>query len=524
MAEFATDSYSSHRTQYWSPDPVLYGTEGLVGLVNATDTPLLLYHCFWTPTTEALYRQQGMNFSFVPGVTFRQRETQRETLFQIHPEDAHDFFKHIFGVYMKQGVMMAAEVDFLNWSQLTVPAIFSVLDGGHEFLDGLASAALSHGISHQLCMSLPSQIMDTLLLPAVTNARASPDNTPGRFDYRWRIGYTSLLMWPLDVQPFFDNTWTESVESPEYGTNRTDVQLQVIVSILSAGPHGIGDALGHTNATRVLQTCTQDGSLLHADKPATPIDAMFSPSAPFRPAGEIWQTHVRLGDWLWRYVLAVDVNESFALHTQHLWPPGNATASSRDDMLTSAVVMPWHSRHACAGVTGCVRPWEASKLFSVQTGSEFSGRGENGFDLLVVAPTVWTAAGHGIALLGETAKVVSVSGNRFFDMARTESGLGFELRGAPGETVHLSFVTFATPTAAGVQRTRSVRLGERGTSERVVLPDMISLKTDDSAKSSELDVHREALVVGDERTVSQRAQHLTAWPAQPGQVLRESHA
>ena len=40
-------------------------------------------------------------------------------------------------------------------------------------------------------MSMPSQIMDSLLLPAVTNARASPDNTPTN-ENRWLIGYVVL--------------------------------------------------------------------------------------------------------------------------------------------------------------------------------------------------------------------------------------------------------------------------------------------------------------------------------------------
>ena len=42
---------------------------------------------------------------------------------------AFAFFDYIFGEFVQQGVMMAAEVDFLNWSQLTVPALFSTLDG-----------------------------------------------------------------------------------------------------------------------------------------------------------------------------------------------------------------------------------------------------------------------------------------------------------------------------------------------------------------------------------------------------------
>ena len=69
---------------------------------------------------------------------------------------------------------------------------------------------------------------------------------------------------------------------------------QVIITTLTAGPVGIADEIGRTNVTLVLQACTVNGTLLQPDKPATPIDAMFSPSAPFRPPGEVWQTHTRI--------------------------------------------------------------------------------------------------------------------------------------------------------------------------------------------------------------------------------------
>ena len=171
---------------------------------------------------------------------------------QVAPADAAAFFRCAFADHASE--MMAAEVDFLNWSQLTVPAIFATLDGGHMYLAGLASAAAELGISHQLCMALPSQIMDSLLLPAVTNARASPDNVPGTFGSRWLVGYTSMLMWPLHVAPFTDNSWTEAREPGNpYGANRTDVELQWIMSTLTAGPVGLADGIGSANGTRVLQ-------------------------------------------------------------------------------------------------------------------------------------------------------------------------------------------------------------------------------------------------------------------------------
>lgn len=100
-----------HGPQEWTPSPALYGSEGLEGLVNATHTPLLLYHCYWGSDSEDLYRARGQNFSFVPGYTFLLRKTQHKTLFQVDPDNAREFFEYIFGSYMSEGVMMGAEVD-----------------------------------------------------------------------------------------------------------------------------------------------------------------------------------------------------------------------------------------------------------------------------------------------------------------------------------------------------------------------------------------------------------------------------
>ena len=69
------------------------------------------------------------------------------------------------------------------------------------------SAARAKNISLQYCMALPNQLMQTLELPAVTNARASDDNTP-RNMHRWGIGYTALFFNELQVAPFMDNVWT----------------------------------------------------------------------------------------------------------------------------------------------------------------------------------------------------------------------------------------------------------------------------------------------------------------------------
>eukprot|EP01052_Picozoa_sp_SAG31_P016505 SAG31_NODE_1095_length_9928_cov_5.441042_8_plen_1013_part_00 len=461
-----------HGQDMWQPDPDLYGAGGLAGLSNAINhTKLLIYHCFWNKDTAIHYSNvfsRGQPIGFSPSFTFR-NNAWNTTIWQINPADADTFFEHIFGLFMHKDVMMAAEVDFLDWSQLTVPALFSTLDGGHHYLAGLAKAAQKFGISHQLCMSLPSQMMDSLLLPAVTNARASPDNVPGSFDYRYQIGYSSMLLWPLGVAPFSDNSWSEAEEPSEpYKQNRSNVELQWIISVLTAGPAGVADQKGYANFSRILQACTAHGELLHADKPATPIDAMFSPHHPYRPSGEVWQTHVEFeGLGIWRYVLAIDVDDAWPMQRAHLWPATPQTRSSN----RGEMVMRWHDRHLCGHGPGCATRWPAdSAPLQLRTDKPQplpSGQQNHGFDLLVLAPIIWSTSGRGIALLGEVAKITSVSRARFRNVTTAISGessalLSIELGGAPLEFVEVAFVTFLNEGAEPIQQTKLLQLDATG--------------------------------------------------------------
>ena len=51
-----------------------------------------------------------------------------------------------------------------------------------------------------------------------------------------------------------------------------NVQLDALVSAFSAGPVGIGDGDGHTDAALALATCRADGVLLPPSKLLTPLD------------------------------------------------------------------------------------------------------------------------------------------------------------------------------------------------------------------------------------------------------------
>ena len=89
------------------------------------------------------------------------------------------------------------------------------------------------------------------------------------------------------------------------------------VALLSAGPVGIGDGIGYTNATLVSSLCRTDGVLLSPSYSATPIDATYGTKP---PTGEIWQANSQVGNLTYVFVLGVDVAEAYSVGLSAVWP------------------------------------------------------------------------------------------------------------------------------------------------------------------------------------------------------------
>jgi hypothetical protein len=112
-------------------------------------------------------------------------------------------------------------------------------------------------------------------------------------------------------------------------------ELDMVLALFSTGPVGIGDGLGHTNATRAKATCTVDGTLLQPDKPLTPLDWTIFPDGeqrigfancavqgphnqwPCRP--QLLQTHTVVSGLQWHHIVAVAV-DAYPLSLADLWP------------------------------------------------------------------------------------------------------------------------------------------------------------------------------------------------------------
>ena len=149
---------------------------------------------------------------------------------------------------------------------------------------------MAAGASSDRCMPTGSDLLESLRVDWVTNARASADYAMCRDS--WDMGYSALLHWGVGLAPFKDVMWSTPRQpgSPyanttlfpsqyaactEGGGVQRDVRLDSLVSAFSTGPVGLGDGNGLTDASLALSTCRADGLLLQPSKPLSPLDRTF---------------------------------------------------------------------------------------------------------------------------------------------------------------------------------------------------------------------------------------------------------
>jgi hypothetical protein len=160
------------------------------------------------------------------------------------------------GTYLKNSGVTVYEQDWLGENAQTD---FN-LDDSNSFLGNMAASMASRGIDIQYCMAEPKHFMQSTHYSNVTNIRTSQD----RFGSdRWTAYfYSSRFASAIGLWPFAD-----TFMSSETGN--------MIASVLSAGPVGVGDALGTLSKTNLSKAARADGILVKPDVSATPTDSVF---------------------------------------------------------------------------------------------------------------------------------------------------------------------------------------------------------------------------------------------------------
>lgn len=113
---------------------------------------------------------------------------------------------------------------------------------------------------------------------------------------------------------------------------------------------------------------------------------------------------------MWRYIVAVDVTDRYALDRRQLYP--------LTDGGDAVVAVPWHARpHCVSSGAGCATLLPAHASIPLQTPGEVDE--EHGYDMVLVAPVLsHGGSASGLAVLGELNKVTSVSSWRFRQVRR----------------------------------------------------------------------------------------------------------
>ena len=152
-------------------------------------------------------------------------------------------------------------------------------------------------------------MLQSVELPAVTQARASGDYHPGRDQWR-PLGTTSIFAYAIGVAPSKDNFWsttnqcTDATPCSHYKDQPTEPhhRLQSAVITLTKGPVAPSDAVGKSDVALIMRSCTADGTLLQPAVPAMREDAFavadaFAGSAQpsTHPRGEVWSAPTTVG-------------------------------------------------------------------------------------------------------------------------------------------------------------------------------------------------------------------------------------
>ncbi|XP_050404907.2 uncharacterized protein LOC126820819 [Patella vulgata] len=180
---------------------------------------------------------------------------------------------------------------------MNMPVTKEDFTAASTWLHQMNNAAVKNNISILYSDAYPRHLFQSLLLPAVTQTRASQDYGEKNKD-QWKIGISSIFADALNLVPNKDSFRTcHNVSGNNIDYVEPYPELEMVVALLSKGPVGIGDRLGFEDSSIIKKCCSTDGKLLQPMRPAKAIDSQILQSA-FQdgsgPDGEVWSTYTTI--------------------------------------------------------------------------------------------------------------------------------------------------------------------------------------------------------------------------------------
>lgn len=191
--------------------------------------------------------------------------------------------------YLKSSGVITYEQDWCDRIFTYSPEFTSRAGVGEMFLDHMARACKANGLTLQYCMPYACYYLQGCRYENLTTVRTCTD----RFNpNRWNdFLYVSRLASALGEWP-----WSDVYHSTE--------RDNVLLSTLSAGAVGIGDAIGHETKTNLLRAVRADGVIVKPDAAIVPLDRCYLADAQHRDAPLTSSTYTEHGGLRTAYVFS----------------------------------------------------------------------------------------------------------------------------------------------------------------------------------------------------------------------------
>lgn len=319
---------------------------------------------------------------------------------------AHPQTPALYERLLDQAVAWGVEVfehDWLVECFLGVRGLREEPGRARAWQEGIDAAAARRGITLQWCMATPADFCVAAGLDQVTSIRTSGDHgyiaTPEML-WAWFL-YTNALARALGLTPFKDVFFSSGEHA----------EVEALLSVLSTGPVGVGDALGKADPVVVARTCRADGVLVKPDLPIAAVDRAFLHHAVARPEPLVAETTSTHHAGTWRYVLTINAF------------PGS-------DPLTTRVAL------TDVGEAGPVVAfdWRTGNAETLEPGDGWDVTLPTaGWDYRVLAPVL----ASGIAVIGDVELFATAGDMRIAAVEPTDTGARVTVLGA-GERVELT--------------------------------------------------------------------------------------
>jgi hypothetical protein len=297
--------------------------------------------------------------------------------------------------YLKHSGVICYEQDWLNYIYDKSPEMISTLSVGNDFTDGMAHAAKADGIALQYCMAMPRFFMQGVKYNNLTTIRTSND----RFEpkkWKWFI-FTSQLGYEMGIWP-----WCDVFKSREMNN--------MIVSVLSAGVVGTGDAIGKEDKPNIMMACRADGVLVKPDVPLLPVDADYIQMA----RGEM------------KPLLAYTYTQHANVRTGYVLAFADGTITDRQFSFQPSTM-------GFKGTVVVFNPLQHTVQKMQATNTFRAVLPQDNYTYYIIAPIT----SFGIALFGDTGKIVSTGKKRISIIKSTKDQLQVKVIFAGEHTITL---------------------------------------------------------------------------------------